>query len=333
MRGICPECEQISELENVHRDLDVVVRGEPVRVSAELCHCLACDEEFKDLNSNIDYLDVAFREYRNRHNMLMPEEIKELREDFGLTQNELTRLLGWGGATLSRYENGALQSDANDRMLRLLLEPGNLLRLIEETPSALSGDKRAELIRTLRQREDKACSPSNMFERWFGNQASDEFTGNKSFNQRKLFDLILFFCRGDGVFKTKLNKLLFYADFAHFKKYEVSITGVRYVRLSYGPVPENFGLFYDLLFKLGEINIEEVIFSADVAGERFTTVQEPELARFNDDELATITYVKEHFKNASSKEIVELSHRERGYIETQDKGYISYCYSGDLQLA
>ncbi len=212
---------------------------------------------------------------------------------------------------------------------------GKALRLIV-TANAGNGFRaytgRAGLTGLLREREKEACSPDNMFQRWFGNQASDEFTGNKSFDQSKLFDLILFLCRGNGVFKTKLNKLLFYADFAHFKKHGISITGIRYVRLSYGPVPENYGLFYDLLFELGAIDIEEVIFSDDVGGEKFTAVQEPELSRFNDDELTTITFVKEHFKNASSKEIVELSHEETGYKETQEKAYISYGFSSDLQL-
>lgn len=332
MRGICPECEQISDLETVSRDLDIVVRGDSINVATELRHCLACDEEFKDMGSDVDVLDLAFREYRNRHNMLMPEEIKGLREGYSLTQNELSELLGWGGATLSRYENGALQSEANDRMLRMLKEPSNLLRLIEENPTAVPEEKKAALTRLLREQEDEACSPNRMFQRWFGNQASDEFTGNKSFDLNKLFNLILFFCRENGVFKTKLNKLLFYADFAHFKKYGVSITGVRYVRLSYGPVPENFGLFYNLLFERGDININEVVFSEDVGGDQLVTIHEPELSQFTDAELDTITYVKEHFKSATSSAITELSHEERGYKETPDKGYISYLFSRELQL-
>ncbi len=171
-----------------------------------------------------------------------------------------------------------------------------------------------------------------MFQKWFGSQASDEFTGNRSFDQNKLLNLILYFCRGEGVFKTKLNKLLFYADFAHFKKNDVSITGARYVRLSYGPVPEDFGFFYELLFKRGDIFIEEVVFNDDVSGDRFVTLREPELSLFDDGELDTVTYVKEHFKNATSKAMVELSHEEQGYEDTPEKCFISYHFAGGLHL-
>src|SRR5450756_3149064 len=127
MKGVCPECEQISDLETLQKDLEIVVRGEPIEVNAELLRCLSCGEEFKDLKSDVDLFDLAFRDYRHKHNMLMPEEIRDLRNPYGLTQKELSDLLGWGSATLSRYENGALQSDANERMLRMLTEPSNCL--------------------------------------------------------------------------------------------------------------------------------------------------------------------------------------------------------------
>jgi hypothetical protein len=35
-------------------------------------------------------------------------------------------------------------------------------------------------------------------------------------------------------------KLLFYADFLHFKLNEVSITGARYAHAPHGPVPDQF---------------------------------------------------------------------------------------------
>lgn len=165
MKGVCPECEQIADLETVRRDLEIVVRGEPVTVVAELQRCLSCGEEFKDLSSDVDVLDLAFLEYRTRHNMLMPEEIKGIRERYGLTQSELSALLGWGGATLSRYENGALQSEANDRMLRMLSEPGNLLTLIEEHPDALAEDKRPALIGVLNEQKEQVCSPGGTLKR------------------------------------------------------------------------------------------------------------------------------------------------------------------------
>lgn len=331
MKGVCPECEQVSDLETLQKDVEIVVRGEPIEVNAELLRCLSCGEEFKDLKSDVDFLDLAFKEYRRKHNMLMPEEIKGLRSHYGLTQKELSDLLGWGDATLSRYENGALQSDANERMLRMLTEPGNLLRLIEENPNAIPEEKRMALVKELGEQKEEDFSPDKIYLKWFGNEDADEFTGSKKLDLERLFNLILFFCRG-GVFKTKLNKLLFYADYAHFKKFRTSITGLQYVRLSFGPVPKDYGFFYDLLLKRGAIDIQEVVFTEDIVGEELSALQEPNLCLYSDDELATMTYVKEHFKDTSSKEIVEISHGEKGYKETSDKAFISYEFAKELQL-
>ena len=73
--------------------------------------------------------------------MTPPPEIKAFRKRYGLTQGELSKLLGWGPVTLSRYENGALQDEVHDKMLRLAMNPENLMRLVEDTPEALPEGK------------------------------------------------------------------------------------------------------------------------------------------------------------------------------------------------
>lgn len=46
-----------------------------------------------------------------------------LREKYGLSQQQLARLLGWGRVTVQRYEKGALQDTAHDLLLRQLEDP------------------------------------------------------------------------------------------------------------------------------------------------------------------------------------------------------------------
>ncbi len=38
---------------------------------------------------------------------------------------------------------------------------------------------------------------------------------------------------------------MFYADFCHFRQYGVSISGLTYRAIQYGPVPEHFDTIYD----------------------------------------------------------------------------------------
>ena len=62
----------------------------------------------------------AYKKYRTIHNLLNPEEIKSIREKYDLSQNEFSNLLGWGEKTICRYENGAIQDNVHNDLLKLL---------------------------------------------------------------------------------------------------------------------------------------------------------------------------------------------------------------------
>lgn len=66
--------------------------------------------------------------YRRKHGLLSADEIRSLRERFGLTQAELARLLRLGANTVSRWEAGRnAQTSAMDMLLRLIRDlPGSI---------------------------------------------------------------------------------------------------------------------------------------------------------------------------------------------------------------
>jgi len=331
MKGICPNCEKETELEVVKNIEDIKVRGELIKVEVKYYKCKSCGEEFEDPRSDEDPLDRAYREYRRRHGMMQPEEIREFRKKFGLTQNEMSRLLGWGGATLSRYENGALQDETHEKALRLAMEPRNLLKLIEATPDVLPEEKRDRLINVLRAAEEETCSLERVYEERFGKYEASELSGYRKFDLAKLFNAILYFCKG-GVLKTKLNKLLFYADFKHFKDYTVSITGARYAHIPFGPAPEKYSLYFATLLENGAMGVTECEFSEQIIGEEFVSLKEPDLSLFSDSELKILSTVKEYFKDFNSKKITDFSHDEKAYKETAPGDKISYEHARDLKL-
>jgi putative zinc finger/helix-turn-helix YgiT family protein len=144
MKAICPGCEKEAKVTMVRKEEIVTVRGEGIPVVSEYRHCTACGSDFEGTRDR-DSLEEAYREYRRRHHMLFPEEIRDFRKARDLSQKELGALLGWGGATLSRYENGALQADAHEKMLRLAMDPHCLRLLIDQAPDALPEAKRIRL--------------------------------------------------------------------------------------------------------------------------------------------------------------------------------------------
>jgi len=331
MKGICPHCEKETELEMIRAEEEIKVRGEKIKVPLEYYKCKACGNDFDDPRSDDDPLDKAYREYRRRHGMMQPEQIRDLRKRYGLTQSEMSRILGWGGATLSRYENGALQDETHEKTLRLASDPHNLLKLIEDTPGALAEEKRGRLIKELKTAEEEAYSFERIYEERFGKYEADEFSGFKKLDLGKLFNAIIFFCKG-GVLKTKLNKLLFYADFKHFKEYGLSITGARYAHIPFGPAPDQYAYYLATLLDEGAIKTEEVFYTEDAIGENLIAVKEPDLSLFSDSELKILASVKEYFKKFTAKKVTEFSHGEKGYRETQTGQLISYDHAEDLKV-
>ena len=326
---MCPNCEKEAKIKTMTRVEGIEVRGETVEVEAQYYQCTECGVEFESTQGP-DALEEAYREYRRRHEMLQPEDIREWRKTYGMTQKELCALLGWGGATFSRYENGALQDESHEKMLRMAMEPHNLLSLIKETPHAFIPEKRERLIQQLEAVESEAVSINKIFEFRLGNYQPDELSGYLKLNLAKLQNAILFFCKG-GQLKTKLNKLLFYADFKHFKENAVSITGARYVHLTYGPVPKNYEFFFAAMTHSREIEVDEVQIY-QYFGENFVSTIESDRSIFEPSELKVLAEVKEFFKDYSATQIRDFSHEEQGYQETLDHGLISYSFAENLQI-
>jgi putative zinc finger/helix-turn-helix YgiT family protein len=144
----CPICGEGATLQPVEQTETFEVRGEAIEVQSIVMQCPQCGEEMLR-PEDPDPVDRAFREYRKRHNLLQPEEIRELRGRYQLTQSELSTLLGLGGATLSRWENGSLQEEPHDHLLRFAMEPQNLHKLLQEKPDAIAEGKRLALTRQL----------------------------------------------------------------------------------------------------------------------------------------------------------------------------------------
>jgi len=331
MTSFCPHCENETNVKEEIKTIEYKIRGENIPIKVRL---LICEKghEFDAPKSDDDSVDRAYREYRKVSGFMQPEEIKELRFSYGLTQKELSSLLGWGGATLSRFENGALQSESHDRLLKMIRDPKNLLSILEEKKSGLPNEFIIKLQDRLEvQLESEKPTFKVFFERYYGNYDSDEYSGYVNLNLDKIFNLILFFAQEAKLFKTKLNKLLFFVDFKHFKEYAVSITGVRYAHLPYGPAPDKYDHILTILSEENRINLLEEIIS-DYVGEVVFSKEKPDLNVFSSAELKTLLEIQGYFSKFTSKDISELSHAEKGYQETEDGELISYHYAEALQI-
>jgi putative zinc finger/helix-turn-helix YgiT family protein len=330
MNAFCPNCEAITQQVPQEQEEIIPVRGEDIPVLVKTHVCQACGMDYSNPQEEGDPLDAAYRIYRERRHMLQPEEIRAFRKMLGLTQQEWSTVLGIGIATLNRYENGALQSEGHDQMLQLMMQPGNLVRTLAEKPALLPEAKRAQVLENLAGPESSGSLLAEA-EDHYGRYEPDIFSGYVRLDLEKFFQATQFLCHGKGVVKTKLLKLLFYADFLHFREHRVSITGMRYAHADHGPVPHRFETWLAALTDWeGRLEPQEQLIG-DYVGTVYTSPT-VDIGVFSASELKTLAVVKDHFEAYTATQIREESHAEAGYLETDNGELISYRYAEQLEL-
>jgi len=331
MNAFCPNCEKVTSQRLINKIEEIDIRGELVPIHLHYYQCEECGEGYEKSRPDYDPLDAAYREYRSKKGLVQPEEIKQFRKTLGLTQKELSEILGIGIATLNRYENGALQSEAHDQVIRLCMQSRNLKQILERKPELISDATRN---RILDQIENNEPNNEDLLEKaieTFGSYPPTILSGYQPFNVYKLFQMMKFFCYQDQVFKTKLMKLLFYADFKHFKENAVSISGARYAHASHGPVPDQFETWLTAITEWKKQLFTEELTIGDLPGEVYRS-DEPDLSVFSTSELAVITSIKLKFDKYSARQIRDYSHAEKGYLETENGELISYSFAKELHV-
>ncbi|MBQ9932660.1 MAG: type II toxin-antitoxin system MqsA family antitoxin [Ruminiclostridium sp.] len=134
----CPNCD--SEVESVVRIISETypVKGEEVTIDASVMFCKCCGNDIWDDELDARNLRVAFDVYRYKHKLLMPAEIREIRERYGLSQVAFAKVLGLGDKTITRYENGSIADTAQNNLIELVRQPTNFKMLLEKNKSRIT---------------------------------------------------------------------------------------------------------------------------------------------------------------------------------------------------
>ena len=144
---------------------------------------------------------------------------------------------------------------------------------------------------------------------------------------RKLAEMILFVSErseGDPRFgATKLNKLLFYADFSAYLLLGKSITGQAYQRLPQGPAPRRLLPVRKALVRGGELAIRRVEYF-NRRQDRTFALRSARLSHFSADEVALVTAVIEQNWDKNASEISYLSHQFHGWEDAEELETIPY---------
>ena len=124
---------------------------------------------------------------------------------------------------------------------------------------------------------------------------------------------------------VKLNKILYYADFAAYRQLGRPITGATYRKLSEGPAPAQLLDARRELIESGDASLEERPYFTGVQqrlviGDR----RKPDLELFGPGELEIVDSVIDFFEGKTAREVSDFSHREPGWVIANDREVIPY---------
>lgn len=152
----------------------------------------------------------------------------------------------------------------------------------------------------------------------------EEIESGEIQNYEKYKQMILAFLRLDGnITKTKLAKLLYFADFAWFYTNLKSMSGMQYRKIQYGPVADSYFRIIDEMFDRGEIDIKQTKDGAMLISQTRSGAK-IDLSEINDDEQKLMKKIEKKWESKKTSEIVDFTHKQLPYLYAQDNDIVSY---------
>lgn len=329
----CPYCDGQAEMKKESRELNF--RKESFKVVAHYYSCNKCLEEFTTTETDTITILQAHNQYREKHCIPFVEDILAIRDKYELPANKMSEVLGLGINGYSNYEKGEIPTPAIGTLINTIANPIVFLGLLHRAKDVFNKNaftKAKEKVEYLIQKE-KEINPF-----YFKiNQYSDanNFTGFKKPNLDKLANVLIAFilkCNPDFNDRLKLNKLLFYVDFYHYKLVGFSLTGLSYRAIQYGPVPTCYDNIYTYFENEGVICSNWTKGENGSGKELFQTNGEFDTKQHSTEELEAIDAIISKYKNISTWDLVDISHTEKAWVELHNhKSVISYQeYAFDL---
>ena len=114
------------------------------------------NEEVFDRNIEIENDIRLYDIYKSKMNLLTSSEIKNIRKKYDMNQKEFALSIGVGEITIHRFENGSIQTEAVDSIIRLSDDPDIMYNLLIRNKNNLSEEdfniflKKVNVLRNLK---------------------------------------------------------------------------------------------------------------------------------------------------------------------------------------
>lgn len=230
------------------------------------------------------------------------------------------------------YEQEEVPSISNGRMIRSVMNAKVMLDLVSSQRESLDEKTYAKLISKIEEVIAQADARKiECFEtQCVYNYKRGVDNGFAACSLERLKNLMLLVLNTCGeTWLTKMNKLLFYIDFAAYRNLGSSVSGLAYKAIEFGPVPVRWERVYSVFDEVRQ----EPKMVGDFEGNVLVASREADTSVFTADELAVIHSVLQLCKDLTSSQLSEISHEEQGWIDNvKTHQLIGFNYAFQLNV-
>lgn len=305
-------------------------RKEKFRVHVRYYICEDTGEQFTTTEQDTLQFNDLYAQYRIKHGIPFPDEVKKTRQKYNLNYSQISRILGFGANQYAKYEAGEVPSESNGKMIATIKEKDVILNLLKNCKTSFQPSEYDRILTSIIKSEENTDEYTSLYEIIYSDNSRSLLNGYGNKSIPKLFDMVSYILFQHGeVFPTKLNKLMFYSDFNNYRKTGQSISGLQYKALNFGPVPDHYATIYDNVPNLDKRLIEV----HDMVGTLLSCSSEMRFDELSEVEKESIDEVIVKLKSLDVSDIIEASHIENGWkTYSPSHAYIPYEAAFDLKL-
>lgn len=234
------------------------------------------------------------------------KRLSSLRKKKGWSQEDLAKRIKISRPSLAQIELGNRGLDVMELQKMAMALEFSLDHFMSKDFS-ISSDDEVEEVKKSKKKEERVSIPKLQVQKF-----------------KNVLLYILERCAGKpNVGETVLYKLLYFCDFNHYELYEEHLTGSRYRKLPYGPVPQKLASVMDQMIKNGQLQKLKTEYHG-YSQLRYLPLQKADLTELKASEKEVIDKVLHQMSDWSATAISNYSHKDLPWEVTEEGEYISY---------
>ena len=237
------------------------------------------------------------------------QRITELRKMKGLSQEDLAKRVKISRPSLAQIELGNRSVDILElQKLSLILE-FSLDDFMSKDFSA-SQEVEGKEEKKAKKEEERIAVPTLQINKF-----------------KNVLLYILERCAGKpNVGETVLYKLLYFSDFNYYELYEEHLTGAKYRKLPYGPVPQKLDTIIGQMIEKGQLQRIKTVYHG-YPQTRYLPLEKADLTELRASEKDIIDRVIEQMSDWSAAAISNYSHKDMPWLASKEGEEINYEFA------